>query len=289
MGKIGCFVESYNFSNSDEVAALNKFREAAHHLGHSFDFLRKKDLEKISSYDAIFIRAYTMVGNSAFLVSRIAESEGIPVIDDSRSILTCCDKIHLHKLFLRNGVAIPKSLIYAVNGYKPEEIEDYFSKLGKPLVIKAPHSSFSKRVEKACTTEDFARIVKSYSRQTSMVLVQEFIATEFDWRIGILNNKPIYACKYIFPKGSWKMVGEKYSKQAECDVEAVPVSDVPRKVMREALKAARAVGHGLYGVDVKQLNGSVFVIEVNDNPTIESGQEDSHSPRLYEQIIEYLL
>ncbi len=288
MGKIGCFVESYNFVNSDEVEALNKFRDAANQLGHNFDFIRKKDLDKIKNYDALFIRAYTMVGNSAYLAARMAETEGIPVIDDSSSILTCCDKVHLHKLFLKKRVAVPETLIYQVNGYKRQEIEEYFSELGSPLVIKAPHSSFSKRVEKACTIGDFIRIVKRYSRQTSMVLVQEFIKTEFDWRVGVLNRKPLYACRYIFPKGSWKMMG-KYSKQAECDVEAVPISRVPKHVLKEALKAASAVGKGLYGVDVKRLNGSVLVIEVNDNPTLESNQEDRCSPMLYTQIIEHLL
>ena len=41
-----------------------------------------------------------------------------------------------------------------------------------------------------------------------------------------------------------------------------------------ALKAARAIGPGLYGVDIKETDGSIVVIEVNDNPNIEHGVED---------------
>ncbi len=287
-GRIGCFVESYNFAKRAEVAALHKFKDAAHRSGYEFEFIGKKDLNRMASYSAIFIRAYTMVGNSAYLAARMAELKGIPVIDDSHSILTCCDKIHQHILFHRNNVAVPRTRVYRVNN-SLKEIEKCFSELGRPVVIKAPHSSFSKHVERAYTIEDFQRIVKSYSRQTSMVLLQQFIETKFDWRIGVLNGKPIYACRYIFPEGNWKMLSKKYSKQAECDVEAVPVSNVPNRVLKESIKAAKAVGNGLYGADVKQLNGSVYVIEVNDNPTIESGCEDVCNPELYEQIIEYLL
>jgi glutathione synthase/RimK-type ligase-like ATP-grasp enzyme len=41
-----------------------------------------------------------------------------------------------------------------------------------------------------------------------------------------------------------------------------------------AVRAANLIGDGLYGVDLKQIGRRVCVIEVNDNPTIESGEED---------------
>ena len=42
-----------------------------------------------------------------------------------------------------------------------------------------------------------------------------------------------------------------------------------------ALKAARAIGPGLYGVDIKETDGAIVVIEVNDNPNLEHGIEDT--------------
>jgi glutathione synthase/RimK-type ligase-like ATP-grasp enzyme len=41
-----------------------------------------------------------------------------------------------------------------------------------------------------------------------------------------------------------------------------------------ALKAARAIGAGLYGVDIKETNGEIVVVEVNDNPNLEHGVGD---------------
>jgi glutathione synthase/RimK-type ligase-like ATP-grasp enzyme len=40
------------------------------------------------------------------------------------------------------------------------------------------------------------------------------------------------------------------------------------------VRAARLVGDGLYGVDLKQLGRQVKVIEINDNPNVDAGYED---------------
>ena len=41
------------------------------------------------------------------------------------------------------------------------------------------------------------------------------------------------------------------------------------------LRAAQLIGNGLYGVDIKQTEDGFFVIEVNDNPNLDHGCEDS--------------
>ncbi|HPJ22019.1 MAG TPA: GNAT family N-acetyltransferase, partial [Clostridia bacterium] len=56
--------------------------------------------------------------------------------------------------------------------------------------------------------------------------------------------------------------------------ETVDIAEVPVKVLKTALKATALIGDGLYGVDLKESNGKVYVIEVNDNPSIEYGIED---------------
>ncbi len=67
----------------------------------------------------------------------------------------------------------------------------------------------------------------------------------------------------------------------------MPEEAVPPSVIRLGIDAANAIGNGLYGVDVKNSNGDACVIEVNDNPSLESG-EDACYPQIYEQIVEYL-
>jgi glutathione synthase/RimK-type ligase-like ATP-grasp enzyme len=54
----------------------------------------------------------------------------------------------------------------------------------------------------------------------------------------------------------------------------LPTYEVPRNVVQAALNATRLIGNGLYGVDIKQSGNRVAVIEVNDNPSIDSDVED---------------
>ena len=52
------------------------------------------------------------------------------------------------------------------------------------------------------------------------------------------------------------------------------VAEAPPRVIEVALRAARAIGAGLYGVDLKETGDGIVVIEVNDNPNLEHGVED---------------
>jgi hypothetical protein len=49
----------------------------------------------------------------------------------------------------------------------------------------------------------------------------------------------------------------------------------PPRVVAVATKAASLIGSGLYGVDLKENDQGVFVVEVNDNPNIDAGVEDA--------------
>jgi glutathione synthase/RimK-type ligase-like ATP-grasp enzyme len=67
----------------------------------------------------------------------------------------------------------------------------------------------------------------------------------------------------------------------------MPTFEVPKPVLQAAIKAAKAVGDGLYGVDIKQVGNAVYVIEVNDNPSIDAGVEDKYLGKaLYELIMQ---
>jgi len=58
-------------------------------------------------------------------------------------------------------------------------------------------------------------------------------------------------------------------------------------VLKTALKVANLIGDGLYGVDLKMIGKKCYVIEVNDNPNIDAGNEDKVlKDELYENIIQ---
>ena len=124
--------------------------------------------------------------------------------------------------------------------------------------------------------------------KTELLVAQEFIQTDFDWRIGVLERKAIYACKYFMARKHWQIIANAADGDADYGkVEAVPLELVPQQVVRTAVRAAGLIGDGLYGVDLKQVGRKCHVIEVNDNPSIDAGYEDALlKDSLYERIME---
>jgi glutathione synthase/RimK-type ligase-like ATP-grasp enzyme len=64
--------------------------------------------------------------------------------------------------------------------------------------------------------------------------------------------------------------------------------NAPVKLREVALRACRVVGKGLYGVDIKEVDGDFVVVEVNDNPSIYAGYEDLRDKDVYQKIVAYL-
>jgi glutathione synthase/RimK-type ligase-like ATP-grasp enzyme len=71
--------------------------------------------------------------------------------------------------------------------------------------------------------------------------------------------------------------------------DCIPLAEVPAAVINTAKRAAACIGNGLYGVDLKESGGKVYVIEVNDNPNIDADVEDIiEGERLYDRLAEDL-
>ena len=90
----------------------------------------------------------------------------------------------------------------------------------------------------------------------------------------------------------WQIVNWSAKKETSRDgvVECVAVDQAPAGLLKTAVKATSLIGKGLYGVDMKEVDGKFYVIEVNDNPNIDAGTEDKIlKERLYEQIMEVIL
>ena len=167
-------------------------------------------------------------------------------------------------------IPAPKTIIVS------KENKDTLEKeLGLPIVLKQPDSSFSQGVIKANNTEELKANVDMLLSDSDLIIAQEFRYSDFDWRIGILDKEPIFACKYFMAKDHWQIYNWKGKQDDKYgNFEAVPIYNVPKNIMKMALKAANLIGDGLYGVDLKQIGNEAFVIELNDNPSIENGVED---------------
>lgn len=266
--------------------AIQRFVRAAQELGVGADVIGPDDSGSIGEYDALFLRETTRVDHHTYRLARRAAAEGLVVIDDPDSILRCGNKVFLAERLTRARIPMPKTVIV-----HRDNVISAASSLGFPSVLKMPDSSFSQGVFRAEDESLFGEIAQRLLASSDLLIAQEFLPTDFDWRIGVLDRKPLYACRYHMARDHWQIVRQdKRGRPHYGPVDAVPLPDVPRPVMTTALRAASLMGDGLYGVDLKERGGRVFVMEVNDNPTIETEVEDGvEGQRLYRRVMEVFL
>ncbi|MAF98847.1 MAG: RimK family alpha-L-glutamate ligase [Micavibrio sp.] len=276
------------YAPSDK-AALKKFISIGKKMGLWVELITRADYASLLEYDALLIRETTAINNHTYRFANKAESEDIPCIDDTRSIIRCCNKVYLKELMDTHGVATPKTVILdrkalAKIGEMPIEY---------PAVLKIPDGSFSRGVKKVKNPDELEFQASEMLRKSEIILCQEFLESQFDWRIGVINNEIIFAIKYYMAKGHWQIYNHdaKSKGQVSGAHECVAIEDIPEDVSSIALKATKLIGDGLYGVDLKQCaDGRVVVIEVNDNPNIDHGIEDSLiGDELYKKILEHLV
>jgi len=254
--------------------ALQNFIKAGKDCDVLVELIEKKDYARIAEFDALFIRETTALNHHTFRFAKKAESEGLVVMDDPMSILRCTNKIYMHNLLQSNKINAPKTMILSRDN--PQQIEQAILEIGLPMIIKIPDGSFSKGVFKIEDREKLLKVSEDLFKKTALLLAQEFFYTDFDWRIGVLNNRAIYACKYFMTKGHWQIYNHnKAGDDRMGEAETFPISKVPKHVISTALKIANQVGNSLYGVDLKEKNGKAYVIEINDNPNIDYGVEDA--------------
>lgn len=290
MTRIACFVEKYNFTYSDEAEALQTFRRIAEQMGHEFNFIFRNGVSEIPKYDSVFIRATTDPLYTAYVVSKTAWELGLKVVDDPVSIRICANKIHQYRLFEKLDVPHIPTMFLNKDEFHHRQIAEIFKLFGKPVVIKAPYTSFSKYVEKASCETSFREVAKRFFRRSDYIVVQKFMPSRFDWRVGVLNGEVLYVCKYMMPKGKWKHGVKRRGKPSFIWGRTVTLKrdNAPKRLKEAALKACSVVGRGLYGVDIKEISDEYVVVEVNDNPSIYKGQEDLRDKDVYEKIIKFL-
>jgi glutathione synthase/RimK-type ligase-like ATP-grasp enzyme len=158
-------------------------------------------------------------------------------------------------------------------------------------VLKIPDGSFSRGVVKVEDPDELAKAAAHLFQSTALLIAQEFLYTEFDWRVGVLNRKPLYACKYFMSRGHWQIYNHSARGSARSGgFECLGIEDAPAEVVKLAVRGSTAIGNGLYGVDIKQTRDRTVLIEVNDNPSIDAGVEDAElGEDLYLQIMRELL
>lgn len=263
--------------------ALKKFVEIAEKMGFYTEIVSPRDLSRLSSFDALFIRQSTEVNNEAYAFARKAQQEGLALVDMPDAILKCCNKVFMAEALQNAGIPTPETMIV-----HKENIGQVLQKIGLPVVLKSPDSTFSFGVKKAKTETEYHELVSAMLKESELVIAQEFSYSDYDWRIGILDGEAFYASKYYMAKGHWQIYNwnaeDKYDQDGNAD--SLAIEKVPAEIIKIAVKSAKLMGPGLYGIDIKETKKGPVVIEINDNPNIDAGVEDEYyGEKIYTDVI----
>lgn len=268
-----------------DPAALRRFKRAASRLGMNLETIHPDDISRLGEFDGLFIRATTNISNYTYRFAKTAEKLGLIVMDDSESIMKCTNKVFLTELLQRNNVPAPDGVI--LQAFNPEWKKELLQRLDFPMVLKIPDGAFSRGVVKVKTEQELEQEAAALFEKSALILAQAYMPTDFDWRIGVMNRQAIFACKYMMSRGHWQIYQHhKSGRVSSGGFETLDLKQVPRNVVDVAVKASNLIGSGLYGVDLKEIDGQVYVIEVNDNPSIDHQVEDGFlGDLLYDRVM----
>lgn len=250
--------------------AIAKFIKAGKAVGLDAEVIEKRDFGLLQQFDALFIRETTSIENHTYRFAKKAAKENLVVIDDPKSIVYCTNKIFLYELFKRAGIPRPNTFVVG-----EDTIGEITQRFGFPVILKIPDGSFSRGVVKATSPEELATHSQEFFKRSDYIVAQEFMPTEFDWRVGVFNGRALYACQYFMTRNHWQIYNHgKDGRAASGAHKTFAVDEVDPRIISLALKCSKLIGDGLYGVDIKIFDGKPYVVEVNDNPNIDAGVED---------------
>ena len=101
---------------SSDALAIERFIQAAAAQGIQAEILAPSAIERLPEFDTLWLRAETAVGHYTFEFARRAEQLKMPVIDSSRAILACSNKLYLYELMVRSGVPMPPTMVVTRRG-----------------------------------------------------------------------------------------------------------------------------------------------------------------------------
>jgi RimK family alpha-L-glutamate ligase len=191
------------------------------------------------------------VGETFWELQRL-EREGLPVLNGTRSLLRCHDKLRTAIALRRAGLPHPETaLVRDCNAVPPFD---------GPWVVKPRFGSWGRGVERCETLAELRACLKRCARRKSFprrgVLVQEYVdSPPIDLRVIVAAGHAIGAIQRVAAAGDWRT-------NVSLGGTRVPI-DAPLEARDLAVAAATAVGGHLVGVDLLPVAGGYEVLELN--------------------------
>lgn len=233
---------------------------------------------KLEGVDAIIPRIGASKTFYGTAVVRQFEMMGVFCANTSQAIARSRDKLRCMQLLARKGIGLP------VTGFahSPKDVAGVIEAVGgAPLVIKLLEGTQGIGVVLAETHDAAESVIEAFRGLDANILVQEYIAESrgTDLRCFVVGGKVVAAMSRHARDGEFR--ANLHRGGDACKVKLTPEE---RTV---AIRAAKAMGLGIAGVDVLRSNHGPVVIEVNSSPGLE-GIEQATNRDIASKVIEYL-
>jgi ribosomal protein S6--L-glutamate ligase len=234
--------------------------------------------ESLTGFDAVIPRIGASVTFYGTAVLRQFEMMGVYPLNESVGIGRSRDKLRSMQLLARDGIGLPVTTF----AHDPKVAEAVIELAGgTPVVIKLLEGTQGLGVVLADTNRSAKSVIEAFRASNTNILVQEFIkeAGGTDIRALVIGGKVIAAMKRSGAEGEFRSNLHRGGSAA-----VVKLSPEERST---AVRAAKAMGLNVCGVDMLRANHGPVVMEVNSSPGLE-GIEKATGLDIAGKIIEHI-
>lgn len=270
-----------------------RLKEAAMQRGHELDIIntlrcymniasRRPEIyyngEKLPHYDAVIPRIGASVTFYGLAVLRQFEMMGVYPLNESVAIGRSRDKLRSMQILARDGLGLPVTTF----AHDPKQTEEVVNLAGgAPLVVKLLEGTQGIGVVLADTDRSAKSVIEAFRGANVNILVQEFIkeAGGSDIRVLVIGGKVVAAMKRTGAEGEFRS-----NLHRGGSAQTVKISPEERST---AVRAAKALGLNVCGVDLLRANHGAVIMEVNSSPGLE-GVEKATGIDIAGRMIEFL-
>lgn len=232
----------------------------------------------LEGFDVIIPRIGASVTFYGMAVVRQFEAMGVFSLNSAAAIGVARDKLYAHQILARSGIGMPDT------GFarSPKATGDLIKFVGgAPLVIKLLEGTQGRGVVLAETKKAAESVIGAFQGLRANILVQEFVkeAEGADIRCFVLGNRVVAAMKRQAEEGEFRSNLHRGGKATRVKL--------TKEERETAVKAARAMGLAMAGVDLLRSSSGPKVLEVNSSPGLEGIEKVTHKD-IAGLVVEYI-
>ncbi len=241
-------------------------------------YYKSRGVKEKLEFDAVIPRIGATVTNYGTAVLRQFEVGNVYSINESVAISRSRDKLRAHQLFANKNIGMPTTG-YASRADATSDLIKFVG--GAPLIVKVLSSTQGKGVLLAETGKAAESLINAFRDLNTEFLVQEFIreANGADIRCFVIGDKVVAAMQRSAKEGEFR-------SNLHMGGTATVVKLKPEE-RALAVKAAKALGLDMAGVDIIRSARGALVLEVNSSPGLE-GIETASGRDIAGSIIDYI-